>query len=127
MKGYFNFYSYVAIGNAMISKQQPTDGAFKKLCKTGVYGAYFLFAKKKRLDQHEMVNANPDLSLARELWNLMENKWVQKGIELVLPNVKLNKKIWVPMCDEVITRDNVHKLKKFIKIEGDGVQGWKVE
>lgn len=77
VKAYHSFYNYVAIGNAMLSRQSESDMAITKLFKQGIYGTLYLINKKKRLDQLELINANPDLNLARELWNMLENKWIR--------------------------------------------------
>ena len=77
MKAYNSFYNYVAIGNAMLSRQSESDMAITKMLKQGIYGTLYLISKKKRLDQLELINANPDLNLARELWNMLENKWIR--------------------------------------------------
>ena len=79
----------------------------KKYIKQGYYGAYFFFRKKKCLDQNDLVNANPDMNLARDLWNILENKLVLQAMEIILPSVKINKKICLPMCDTLITRENI--------------------
>jgi hypothetical protein len=73
--------------------------AITKIFKQGIYGTYYLINKKKRLDQLELINANPDLNLARELWNMLENKWIRQGMEVIMPSIKINKKIYIPMCD----------------------------
>jgi Hormone-sensitive lipase (HSL) N-terminus len=81
--------------------------------KQGLYGTYYLINKKKRLDQLELINANPDLNLARELWNMLENKWIRQGMEVIMPSIKVNKKIYIPMCDTVMTRENINCLPCF--------------
>jgi hypothetical protein len=50
VKAYKNFYNYVALGNAMMSKQNVDDGALTKLIKKGAYGAYYMVMTKKRMD-----------------------------------------------------------------------------
>jgi hypothetical protein len=76
VNAYRNFYSYVAIGNAMISQQKMEDHLITRYLKTGIYGTYYFFLKSKRLARHDLINANPDLNLAIELWNTLENKLV---------------------------------------------------
>lgn len=61
----------------------------------------------------ELINANPDMNLARELWNMLENKWIRQGMEIIMPSIKVNKKIYIPMTDIVITRENIDKLTDF--------------
>jgi len=61
----------------------------------------------------ELINANPDMNLARELWNMLENKWIRQGMEIIMPSIKVNKKIYIPMTDTVITRENIDKLTDF--------------
>lgn len=62
------------------------------------------------MNLQELVNANPDLDLARELWNMLENKVILKGMEVVIPSVKINKKVYLPMCDVIMTRENIWNL-----------------
>ena len=47
------------------------------------------------------------------MWNMMESKLVLKSMETMMPKIKVNKKIFIPMLDTVITRDNVHMIKRF--------------
>ena len=52
-----------------------------------------------------MVSSNPDLPRILSLWNILENKYVQKTIEnvpLIMPNIRVNKKIGIPMLDRPI-------------------------
>ena len=44
---------------------------------------------------------------------MMESKLVMKSMEVLMPKIKLNKKILIPMVDTQITRDNVSSLKPF--------------
>ena len=57
-----------------------------------------------------MVNANPDLNLAKDLWNMLENKWLRQGMEIIMPSIKVNHKICIPMTDVIFTRENINAL-----------------
>jgi hypothetical protein len=105
----------------MMSKQNADDGAFTKFIKKGAYGAYYMVMTKKRMDQQEIMNANPDINLARELWNILDSKLIQKGMEIIMPSIKLNKKIYIPMIDTILTRDNVGTLPPFSTYRGKDV------
>jgi hypothetical protein len=54
------------------------------------------------------------------LWNILENKYVQKTFEnvpLIMPNIRVNKKIGIPMIDRpVMGRKNI-KLPSIISEE----------
>jgi hypothetical protein len=52
----------------------------------------------------ELINTNPDMNLAIELWNILENKWIRQGMEIIMPSIKVNKKIYIPMTDVVMDR-----------------------
>ena len=110
VNSYKNFFSFIAIGNSMISQQEKNDHMVKKLLKTSIYGTYYLFNKKRRLERNDLMNANPDLDLAIQLWNSLENQWLQQAMEVILPTIKINKLIYIPMTDTILTRDNVHQL-----------------
>lgn len=44
VKAYKNFYKYVAIGNAMLSKQSDSDGTIMKTIKSGYYGTMYFWS-----------------------------------------------------------------------------------
>ena len=83
------------------------------MIKGGIYATYYLVFKQKRLAQNDLLIANPDLNLARQLWNMLENKYIMQAFELSLPSIRINKKIYIPMVDTVLTRENVCHLPKF--------------
>ena len=78
MKAYLGFYDYLAIANASISKHQREDHVVKSYLKQGLYSAYYFLNKKSRLAQNDLVAANPDLPRILQLWNLLENKYLQQ-------------------------------------------------
>ena len=48
--------------------------------------------------------------MAREIWNLLDSKYIKKALGIILPKVKINKKIYIPFLDTEITIDNIDKL-----------------
>jgi hypothetical protein len=34
-------------------------------------------------------------------------------MEVIMPSIKVNKKIFIPMCDLIMTRDNINCLPTF--------------
>jgi len=74
----------------------------KKYLYTSLYASYYFFFKQKRLDQNDFFCANPDLDLAREIWNLLESKYIKKVFGRFLPNIRTNKKIYIPMLDTIL-------------------------
>ncbi len=61
-----------------------------------------------------MIKANPDLSLTLELWNMMENKTIAQAMEIVLPNIRTNRVIYIPVVDTILSRDNITNLPTYI-------------
>lgn len=97
----------------MLSKTDEKDHTIKKYIKSGFFGAVYFLSKRRRMERNDLVNANPDLNLAIELWNLLDNKFVSHALEVMMPSIKNNKKIYIPMVDTIITRENIDKLPKF--------------
>ena len=75
-----------------------------------VYATYYWFFKSKRMEQNEFFSANPDLDLAREIWNMLESTYVKKLLAKTLPNIAINKKVYIPMTDTILTLDNIDHL-----------------
>jgi len=76
IRSYRNFFSFVAIGNAFMSKCKSDDTPFRKTISTGVYATYYFLFKDQRMEQNDFFSANPDVNMAREIWNLLENKYI---------------------------------------------------
>eukprot|EP00347_Sterkiella_histriomuscorum_P000824 403374374 len=110
IRAYNSFHDYLAIGNCVLNKQSKDDNFVTKMLKHSLYSTYFFFNKEKRSEQCEMIKANPDLSMTLELWNMMENKHIAQALEIVLPTVRHNKILYIPMTDIILTKDNIDKL-----------------
>jgi hypothetical protein len=74
-----------------------------------MYACYYFFFKEKRLEQNEYFCANPDLDMARAIWNMLESPMIKKVLGVSLPKIEINKKIWMPKLDnpELFTRENI--------------------
>lgn len=71
----------------------------KKYLYTSLYASYYFFFKQKRLEQNDFFCANPDLDLAREIWNMLESKYLKRVLSKFLPSIEISKKIYIPMID----------------------------
>lgn len=76
VKAYLGFFDYLAIANAILTKQSDTESSLKRYIKQGVYGTYYLLHKGDRTTQNALMAANPDLPRILSLWNLLENKYL---------------------------------------------------
>lgn len=65
------------------------------------------------MEQNDFFCANPDLDLAREIWNMLESKIFKNVLNKFLPNIRVNKKIHIPMTDTILTLDNIDSLPRF--------------
>jgi len=107
VKAYDSFQDFIAVGHAMMSRQDVTENAFLRTLKKGFYGLHYLVQKEKRRSQKDMVAMNPDISQTQELWNMMERPFILKSMETLMPKIKINKSLYIPMLDTVLTRENV--------------------
>jgi hypothetical protein len=112
---YKKFYQHVALGNAFVSKSYVHESKAKKYLYVSMYASYYYFFKGHRLEQNEYFCANPDLEIARGIWNLLENKVAKGLLGVVLPKIKVNNKIYVPMLDnpELFTKKDIGQLPAF--------------
>ena len=113
INAYKNLYQIVALGNAFVSKGYVHQNRFRKFFTSGIYATYYFFFKEKRLDQNDYFSANPDLDMARQIWNLLDSPYIKKMYCRILPNIKINKKIYIPHSDTTITLDNINNLPIF--------------
>ncbi len=103
----------MALGNAFVSKSFVHSSKFKKYFSTSLYATYYFFFKKSRLDQNDFFCANPDLDLAREIWNLLDSPYIKKVFHKTFPKILVNKKIYIPFTDTEITIQNIDSLPNF--------------
>jgi hypothetical protein len=99
IESYKRFYEYVATGNAFMSKSMVHESKMKQYMYASMYASYYFFFKTKRLEQNEFFCANPDLDMARAIWNLLESPVLKKVLGVSLPKVEINKKIFIPKLD----------------------------
>lgn len=97
----------------MMSKSVDSDNIMQKYLRQGIYGTYYFLHRQERQDQNALVLANPNLSRTRELWNMLDNKYIMSAFEVILPSVSVNRKILIPMLDTIITRENINSLNVF--------------
>ncbi len=62
------------------------------------------------------MSSNPDLPRIISLWNILENNYIQKTFEnvpLIMPNIRVNKKIGIPMLDRPLLKrkNSIEKLE----------------
>jgi hypothetical protein len=84
VESYKSFYQNVALGNAFTSKAGIHQSTIKRYIWTSLYASYYFFFKNRRLEQNEFFCANPDLDLAREIWNLLESKYLKRVLKKFL-------------------------------------------
>lgn len=98
------------------------------LLKQGAYGTYLFFNKERRQEKSDMASSNPDLPRIISLWNILENKYIQKTFEnvpLIMPNIRVNKKIGVPMLDRPVMGRGDNKSER-IKSEEQKLQDFEI-
>lgn len=82
-----------------MSKSGIHKSKMKRCLYTSLYASYYFFFKQRRLEQNDFFCANPDLDLAVEIWNLLESRYIKSVLGRFLPNIAVNKKIYIPMID----------------------------
>ena len=60
----------------MMEKGSVHGDKLKKYLTSGVYATYYIMFRSGENEKSEFVTANPDLNLAIELWNIIENDYV---------------------------------------------------
>jgi acetyl esterase/lipase len=57
---------------------------------------------------------------------MMESKLIMKSMETLMPKIKINKSLYIPMLDTVLTRENVGSLPAFTEQQRtEGGSAWK--
>lgn len=77
VRAYCAFFDYIALANAVTSRQDASQHIITNYLKQGLYGAMYLINKSKRKEQNDMVTTNPDLPRILSLWSILDHKYVQ--------------------------------------------------
>jgi hypothetical protein len=53
--------------------------------------------------------------LARDIWNLLESRYLKRVLKKFLQDIKVNKKVFIPRIEsaEYFTLDNLEQIPKF--------------
>lgn len=99
----------MAIGNALKSKTATLEDGLYQYFFTTFYASYYLLFKQRRIEQYEYFCANPDMDVAREIWNMLENRYLKRALRPFLTSIAVNAKIQIPMLEspDLFTVENV--------------------
>ena len=116
-------FSNIAIGTAALSKGLASKGKVKQLFNTGLWGTYYLMSKRKRVEQSDFFFSKPDLNTTLTIYNLLERPVLRNAMKVLLPSIKLVKKIYVPMCDSVLTVESLLQISEKFARERESFSG----
>lgn len=60
----------------MMNKGAMHKDKLKKYLTSGVYATYYFVFRRETVEENEFIVSNPDLNLAIELWNMLENNYI---------------------------------------------------
>ena len=119
MKSCKELFANIALGTASMSKGMQKKGKFSQFISSGFWGTYYLFSKKRRMEQADLFFSKPDLKTTLEIFNFLEKPFIKNIMKVALPSIKVVKKIYIPMMDEVLTTRNLDALSQaFLKNQG---------
>ena len=95
-KKYEEFMIRVAAGQVVISLAHAEEHPVKKKVIYGLYTMYYALFQKHAVRKAEASYAKPNIEVAQTLWNLVDSWIVKNFMNLMIPNVRLNKVIFLP-------------------------------
>lgn len=107
---YKGVYEFIAYGSAFMSKGK-SESKFKSVLKTMNWAVLYLIFKKKRMEQFDFFMSNPDVDTALKFYNLPDTDFMQKLTAVMLPKVKVNQIIYVPMTEDPLTNEKMDELR----------------
>ena len=85
----------VTAGNAFVTKSYEKTGPTRPLT-LGFGALYYNLFKKKALFKARVGFANPNVEVAKSIWNLMDSKLLAPVMETMVTGIQTNKRIYVP-------------------------------
>lgn len=98
-----------------MSKGLSEGTNLNKLIQTGKSALTFFMNKTKRVDQYMTFISNPDVKLAKSMFDIIEQKNVVSAYQLNLASVKVNQLIYIPKLNPEL---DINKIKEFYSTEG---------
>lgn len=83
-------FDMLILGSAFVSKGNEIEEGLLRTLGTGYFMSYFFFSKKRAEKQAKIFNTSPKLSVAKQVWSLLDNKGISLALKLTLPSIKFS-------------------------------------
>lgn len=110
-QSYETFLKLVYVGHAMIHYSERSPTWFSQNVSKYVAGGYYLVNLSEARTVTELSMANPTVSMFK-LWNTLDEPFIQKFFNLILPSITYDKIVYVDKLYPAITLEAVNSALK---------------
>lgn len=110
MDEYTNVIDFMMFAGAYMSWGFD-DNKWKQFFKKLSWGVFYSLFKEKRWEQFNMFMSNLDFKLALDIYNLPDTQFMSSISKIMLPKIKVNQLVYIPMTDAVLTIDKMNKFR----------------
>ena len=82
--------------------------SFTGIINIGFNALYYVISPDKKKQQAELFLSNPDPLSTTNLLNLLDSKYTKPILNILMPNIVVNMKIYVPKLLPILTIKNIH-------------------
>lgn len=104
----------VTAGNAFITKAHESPGPARPLT-LGLGALYYNIFKKKALFKARVGFANPNVDIAKSIWDLMDSKLLAPVMETLVTGIRTNKRIFVPRVTLQDREEDWERMRFWVK------------
>jgi hypothetical protein len=106
MDEYNNVIDFMMFAGAYMS-WGIDDNKFKSFFKRMSWGVFYSLFKEKWREQFNMFMSDLDFKLALDVYNLPDSNFMASLTKIVLPKIRVNQIIFVPMMEEILTLEGM--------------------
>ena len=94
-----SFIDWVLYTKATLSQGAEKQSFISKIFSAGFYGTYYMFSKKRRIQQVKKTFAKVKINEVKEFLRLVDTSFISSLTSLTFPSIKYNQLIFIPRTE----------------------------
>jgi hormone-sensitive lipase len=104
-----DFFRNVAVGNAFVSDGMKASNETMRSLRTTYMMMYYGIRKSRAVRKTKLFYAKPNIEVACTVWSLLDTNLCSAMLQLILPPIKTNKRLFIPALHPVLDINTTHE------------------
>lgn len=104
-----DFFRNVAVGNAFVSDGMQASSETMRSIRTTYMMMYYGIRKSRAVRKTKLFYAKPNIQVACTVWSLLDTNLCSAMLQLILPPIKINRRIFLPVLYPLLDINTVNE------------------